>query len=166
MKKIIALLILAFLVMPLFAEVVKSDVLTSRYGISYEERQKSNYIVKNGRSFSYLGNGTWEVKTISTNNSSTNSYSSSTSKYIFVIIIIAIIHIIITVCIANAKGGGWAALYFFLAPIALFAVLGGAGGVGNQSTFRGGGVKINKKRYEIKDGTTGRKIRDIDIIEK
>jgi hypothetical protein len=57
MKRIILLIVFAFFSMPLFCEVVKSDVLTSKYGVTYAERQKSNYIEKNGYYFRYTGNG-------------------------------------------------------------------------------------------------------------
>jgi len=75
--------------------------LTAKYGISYEERQESNYIVKNGYSFKYLGNGTWDVRQLSqTSNSSTSYSSGNSSGFIFIIIIIGII-IVIGVCVSN-----------------------------------------------------------------
>jgi hypothetical protein len=68
MKRLIFLFVFAFLIMPVFCEAVKSDVLTSKYGISYAERQESNFFDKNGYSFRYLGNGIRdEVKNISRN---------------------------------------------------------------------------------------------------
>ncbi|MDR2478741.1 MAG: hypothetical protein LBD48_05450 [Treponema sp.] len=99
-KKTIALLGLVFLVMPVFCEVVKSDILTSKYGISYTERQKSNYIQKNGYSFHYLGNGTWEVKTLGqiSKSSSANDFNGS---FVVVIVIIAGIIIVIGVSVYN-----------------------------------------------------------------
>jgi hypothetical protein len=73
MKKLLFLFVFAFLIMPVFCEVVKSDVLTSKYGISYAERQESNYIDKNEYSFRYLGNGTWDVKQISKHTQSSST---------------------------------------------------------------------------------------------
>ena len=86
------------------------------------------------------------------NTYSPNDYSPSSSScvggnFTLIIIIVLVVHIIITICIAKAKGGGWAALYFFLAPLALFAILGSAGGVGDQSKFTwDGGVKGGNNR--------------------
>jgi tetratricopeptide (TPR) repeat protein len=64
-KKVIVFVGLVFLAVPLFCEVVKSDALTSKYGVSYAERQKSDYIEKSGYSFRYLENGTWDVRQLS-----------------------------------------------------------------------------------------------------
>jgi hypothetical protein len=73
MKRLIVLIGLAFLAMPLFCETVKSDDLTSKYGISNDERQKSSYIEKNGYSFRYIGNGTWDVNPLSKTAKSTKT---------------------------------------------------------------------------------------------
>ena len=143
MKMIIILIGLTILVSPLFAFIVKSDELTSRYGISYQERQKNNYIEKGGYSFTYLKNGTWDVKALSSSSSNnsgnynTSTYNNSNPNYVVLIIIASVVHIIITICIYNIKGGSWAVLYFILAPIALLIILGSAGGVKGP------------KRYEI-----------------
>ena len=98
--------------------------MTSRYGITYQERQKSNYIVKGGYSFSYLENGTWDVKALSSNSSNNSSdYDDSKTIYVIFIIIASVVHIIITICVYNIKGGSWAVLYFIIAPIALLILL-------------------------------------------
>ena len=60
-----------------------------------------------------------------TNNLLANGQPNSNRKYIYIIIFV--IHTIIALRIAKKKGGGWAALYFFLPPLALLAFLGGAG---------------------------------------
>jgi len=137
LKIIVILFTLTILTSPLFAFVVKSDELTSRYGISYQERQNSNYIVKGGYSFSYLGNGTWDVKTLTSSSSKNSSDNNKSNYYILFIIIASVIHIIITICVYNLKGGSWAVIYFLLAPIALLIILGSAGGIKGP------------KRYEI-----------------
>jgi hypothetical protein len=101
MKKITFLVFLSILTYPLFSFVVPSNDLTAKYGISYEEKQESNYIVKNGYSFQYLGNGTWDVKQLSqTSNSSTSYNSGNSSGFIFILIIIGVI-IVIGVCVSN-----------------------------------------------------------------
>lgn len=99
MKHLIVFVIMTFLAMPIFAFVVKSDELTSKYGVTYSERQNSNYIVKGGHSFTYLGNGTWDVKTLSTNNSSSikSSTSSDNSIGIIVIFLLVVVGIIIII---------------------------------------------------------------------
>ena len=137
MKMIIFLFALTFFASPLFAFVVKSDELTSKYGISYQERQNNNYIVKGGYSFSYLGNGTWDVKTITSSSSSRSSDNNTNPNYVLFIIIASVILIIITICVYNIKGGSWAVLYFILAPIVLFFILGSTTGIKGP------------KRYEI-----------------
>jgi hypothetical protein len=65
MKRIVLLIILALLAMPLLCEPVKSDVLTSKYGVSITERQESDYIEKDGYSFQYIGDGEWEITLLS-----------------------------------------------------------------------------------------------------
>ncbi|MDR0496009.1 MAG: hypothetical protein LBH42_00175, partial [Treponema sp.] len=69
-KKAMVLFFLIALTVPLFAAIVSSDDLTTRYGISYEERQKSNYIEKDGYSFRYMGDGKWEVLRLKSGGSS------------------------------------------------------------------------------------------------
>ncbi|MDR2782584.1 MAG: hypothetical protein LBB48_01865 [Treponema sp.] len=61
MKKLIALVILVFFPLSLFSEIVSSDELSKKYGVSYGERQQSDYIEKDGYTFRYLGNGKWDV---------------------------------------------------------------------------------------------------------
>jgi hypothetical protein len=119
MKKMIILFGMAFLAMPLFCEVVNSDVLTSKYGVSYAERQKSNFIEKNGYSFRYLGNGTWDVKNISQNRTGSSVDNDKT----IIIVVVSIIHIILTFCVYKMKGPYFACFYFFLAPLALAGLL-------------------------------------------
>jgi hypothetical protein len=94
MKKLIFLFVFAFLIMPVFCEVVKSDVLTSKYDISYAERQESNYIDKNGYSFRYLGNGTWDVKQLSKHTQSSSTAGNSNTIVVLLIAAGAAIFII------------------------------------------------------------------------
>jgi hypothetical protein len=61
MKKLTALVILVFLPLSVFSEIVSSDELSAKYGVSYEERQQRDYIEKDGYTFRYLGNGKWDV---------------------------------------------------------------------------------------------------------
>jgi hypothetical protein len=132
MKKMIILAVFAsFFVTPLFCETVKSDALTSKYGISYAERQKSNYIEKGGHSFRYLGNGTWDVRSASSSNSSKNS------GLIKIAVIAGIIHIILTFCVSKMKGPYWACFYFFLAPVALLILW----------SFADRGFGVNRRRW-------------------
>jgi hypothetical protein len=106
MKKIIFGVVLLIMTVPLFPLVVPSDELTSKYGISYEERQKSNYIEKGEYSFKYLGNGTWDVRQLSKNTNSGSAYSSKISNdssgliVVFLLVVVGVI-IIIGVCISN-----------------------------------------------------------------
>jgi hypothetical protein len=106
MKKIIFLVFLAMMTVPLFSLVVPSAELTSKYGISYDERQKSNYIEKGGYSFKYLGNGTWDVRQLNQNSNSNNTYSSSrsndsTGPIVVLLLIVVGVIIIIGVCVSN-----------------------------------------------------------------
>jgi hypothetical protein len=41
--------------------VVKSDILTKHFGISYEQRQSSNLFMKDSHEYRYNGNGTWTI---------------------------------------------------------------------------------------------------------
>jgi hypothetical protein len=91
MKKLIFLSVFALLAMPVFCEAVKSDVLTSKYGISYAERQKNNYIEKNGYSFQYLGNGTWDVKQLSGHTRPFSAAGNSNAAAVWIISIGAVI---------------------------------------------------------------------------
>jgi hypothetical protein len=139
MKKLIVFVGMVFLAMPLFCEVVKSDVLTSKYGVSYAERQKSNFIEKNGYSFRYLGNGTWDVNNISQNK--TGFGVNNADKNVTIIVVVAsIIHIILTFCVYKMKGPYFACFYFFLAPLAL---------VGLVLAANIGGVKPDKNHITI-----------------
>jgi hypothetical protein len=147
LKTIIFLFALTFLASPLFAFVVKSDELTSRYGISYQERQNSNYIVKGDYSFSYLGNGTWDVKVLTSNSLNNSSNNNSKFNYVLFIIIASVIHIIITICVYNIKGGSWAVLYFILAPIALLILLFVADHISTNSFNNS--VAANRKKSKI-----------------
>jgi hypothetical protein len=141
MKKTILFVGMVFFVMPLFCEAVKSDVLTSKYGVSYTERQRSNYIEKNGYSFQYLGNGTWDVKNVSQNKASffaTNGDKNAT----VIIIVVSIIHIILTFCVYKMKGPYFACFYFFLAPLALV-------GLALFATKDAGSIKPDKNHITI-----------------
>ena len=99
MNRLFLLFVLFFITFPLFSVVVPSNELTSTYGISYKERQKSNYIEKDGYSFRYLGNGTWDVKKL---NQITNSdkIDRSTGIVVFLFIVLGII-IVIGVCVST-----------------------------------------------------------------
>ena len=91
MKKLIILIALTVFALPLFAFIVKSDELTTRYGITYQERQNNNYIVKGDYSFSYLGNGTWDVKKLSSSSSNNpKDYNDSNTNYVLFIIIASV----------------------------------------------------------------------------
>jgi hypothetical protein len=125
MKKAVFLVLMGVLVAPLFAFVVPSAELTSKYGISYAERQ-TGYVEKGGYSFRYLGNGTWDVKPLNNQSrSGETSWASSSedSNIVILIVIVAIIHIILTFAMYKMKGGGYACFYFFLAPVALLGLL-------------------------------------------
>jgi hypothetical protein len=41
--------------------VVNSDILTKYFGISYEQRQSSNFFIKDSHEYRYNGNGTWTI---------------------------------------------------------------------------------------------------------
>jgi nitrate reductase gamma subunit len=101
MKKLIILVCLVFLVVPVFCELVKSDTLTSKYGISYAERQRSDYIEKSGYSFRYLGNGTWDVKVISQTSSRASASNDSNGFIIVLLLIVVGVIIIIGKCVSN-----------------------------------------------------------------
>jgi hypothetical protein len=132
---------MVFFVMPLFCEVVKSDVLTSKYGVSYTERQRNNYIEKNGYSFRYLGNGTWDVKNIPQNKA--GFFANTGDRNVTVIIVVvSIIHIILTFCVYKMKGPYFACFYFFLAPLAL-------AGLALFATKDVGGIKPDKNHITI-----------------
>jgi hypothetical protein len=52
---------------------VKSDILTKYFGISYEQRQRSNLFMKDSHEYRYNGNGTWTItKKGAINNTSKN----------------------------------------------------------------------------------------------
>jgi hypothetical protein len=123
MKMTVFLVFLSIVTIPLFSFTVPSDELTTLYGISYEDRQKSNYIEKNGQSFQYLGNGTWDVRSLPSNTSASNNTTPSNSSGGGIIVVISIIHIILTFCVYKMKGPYWACFYFFLAPLALLGFL-------------------------------------------
>ena len=73
MKKAIILAVLIAMAVPMFAAIVSSDELTSMYGVTYEERQRSNYIEKDGYSFQYIGDGKWEVTRLRGSSGSSSS---------------------------------------------------------------------------------------------
>ena len=77
MKKAMILVFLVALSVPIFAVVVTSDDLTSMYGVTYEERQSSDYLEKDGYSFEYLGEGKWEVTRLSGSSGSSSSRAAS-----------------------------------------------------------------------------------------
>jgi nitrate reductase gamma subunit len=104
MRKLIVLVVLVFLSVPIFSLVVPSDELTSKYGISYAERQKSDYIEKGGYSFQYLGNGTWDAKQLSqtANSQTSNSGKTDDSTRLMVVLLVVVgVIIVIGVCVSN-----------------------------------------------------------------
>jgi hypothetical protein len=116
MKKVFLGVLLVMASVPVFSFGVSSDELTSRYGVSYSERQKSDYIEKDGYSFRYIGNGKWDAQSLS-------SGSSVDSRMVWLIIIGSIAHIILTYCVYKMKGQYWACFYFFLAPVAILGIV-------------------------------------------
>jgi curved DNA-binding protein CbpA len=59
---------------------VKSDILTSHFGISYEQRQKSNLFMKDAYEYRYNGNGTWTITKKNAANYTNKNYIDTHNK--------------------------------------------------------------------------------------
>lgn len=59
---------------------VKSDILTEYFGISYEQRQKSDLFMKDAYEYRYNGNGTWTITKKSAVNSTDKNYIDTNNK--------------------------------------------------------------------------------------
>jgi hypothetical protein len=59
--------------------IVKSEILTKYFGISYEQRQSSNLFMKDSYEYRYNGNGTWTITKKSAVNN-TNKYFIDTNN--------------------------------------------------------------------------------------
>jgi nitrate reductase gamma subunit len=155
MKKLIILICLVFLVVPVFCEMVKSDILTSKYGISYAERQKSNYIEKGGYSFRYLGNGTWDVKKISRTSSISSTSNDSTGLIIVLLLVAVGVIIIIGKCVSNittevAKNSGMDEKSAKKVGASAGVLAGTAAAIGAAALLgKAGGYKPNKNHITI-----------------
>jgi nitrate reductase gamma subunit len=155
MKKATLMFILVFSTVALYSFSVKSDELTSKYGVSYAERQASNYIEKGGYSFRYLGNGYWNVNQLTqTTNKRTASSSTKGNSTGLVVIILVVVGVIIIIgkCVSNittavAKNSGMdeasakkvgasaGVLAGTAAAIGAAALLSKAGGVKNKNNI-------------------------------
>lgn len=154
MKKYTLMFILVFSTVALHSLSVKSDELTSKYGVSYAERQASNYIEKEGYSFRYLGNGYWDINQLgqTANRRTAGSSTKDKSSGLVVVILIIIVGIIIIIgkCVSNittavAKNSGMdeasakkvgasaGMLAGTAAAIGAAALLGKAGGYKNKN---------------------------------
>jgi len=154
MRKILILFIFFFITFHIFAFVVPSNELTSKYGISYEDRQKSNYIERGGYSFSYLGNGTWDVKQISMAKSPTTTNSGGSGNYSGIMIlggIVLLVIIIIGKCVSNittevAKNSGMDDKTAKKVGTSAGVIAGTAAAIGAAVLLgKAGGVKSDKK---------------------
>jgi curved DNA-binding protein CbpA len=59
---------------------VNSDILTKYFGISYEQRQRSNLFMKDSHEYRYNGNGTWTITKKSAVNNTNKNYIDTNSK--------------------------------------------------------------------------------------
>jgi hypothetical protein len=59
---------------------VKSNILTEYFGISYEQRQKSNLFMKDSHEYRYNGNGTWTITKKSAINNTNKNYIDTNNK--------------------------------------------------------------------------------------
>jgi hypothetical protein len=60
--------------------VVKSDILTKHFGISYEQRQSSNLFMKDSYEYRYNGNGTWTITKKSAVNNTGKNFIDTSNK--------------------------------------------------------------------------------------
>jgi curved DNA-binding protein CbpA len=60
--------------------VVKSDILTKYFGISYEQRQSSNLFMKDSHEYRYNGNGTWTITKKGAINNVNKNYIDTNNK--------------------------------------------------------------------------------------
>jgi hypothetical protein len=60
--------------------VVKSDILTKHFGISYEQRQSSNLFMKDSHEYRYNGNGTWTITKKGAINNTNKNYIDTNNK--------------------------------------------------------------------------------------
>jgi hypothetical protein len=60
--------------------VVKSDILTKHFGISYEQRQRSNLFMKDSHEYRYNGNGTWTITKKGAVNTTNKNYIDTNNK--------------------------------------------------------------------------------------
>jgi hypothetical protein len=59
---------------------VNSNILTEYFGISYEQRQKSNLFMKDAHEYRYNGNGTWTITKKSAVNNTNKNYIDTNNK--------------------------------------------------------------------------------------
>jgi hypothetical protein len=60
--------------------IVKSDILTKHFGISYEQRQSSNLFTKDSHEYRYNGNGTWTITKKGAINNINKNYIDTNNK--------------------------------------------------------------------------------------
>jgi curved DNA-binding protein CbpA len=60
--------------------VVKSDILTKHFGISYEQRQSSNLFMKDSHEYRYNGNGMWTITKKGAINNTNKNYIDTNNK--------------------------------------------------------------------------------------
>jgi hypothetical protein len=60
--------------------IVKSDILTKHFGISYEQRQSSNLFIKDSHEYRYNGNGTWTITKKEAVNNINKNYIDTNNK--------------------------------------------------------------------------------------
>jgi hypothetical protein len=59
---------------------VKSNILTEYFGISYNQRQRSNLFMKDAHEYRYNGNGTWTITKKSGVNNTNKNYIDTNNK--------------------------------------------------------------------------------------